>query len=68
MKTNIPENIKIEELLPLKQQEIDLLWLIRNKYQFGTLEILTRDGLPTDILQTIKRTRVGNLYKDLSTD
>lgn len=48
-----------ESLGPLNDAEIELIWLIRNKYRFGTIEIVTRDGFPVDILRTIERTRLG---------
>lgn len=44
----------------LKPQEIELILLIRTKYRFGSIEIVTRDGLPVDILRTVERTRMGS--------
>ena len=64
MKKRTAENIKIESLLPLKQQEIDLLHILRNVYRYGTIEILMRDGVPCDIIKTIERTRLGSLSTD----
>lgn len=61
MNNNIPQNIKDTDILPLKPQEIDLIWLLRNKYRFGSVEIVMRDGLPNDLLKTVERTRLGNL-------
>lgn len=55
---------KEQELLPLHQNEIDLILMIRHEYRFGKIEIDCRDGLPQDILKTIQRTRLGT---DLST-
>lgn len=49
-----------KEILPLKPQEIDLIYLIRNKYRYGTVEIMVRDGVPSDILRTIERVRLGS--------
>lgn len=43
----------------LKQQEIDLINLMRTKYRFGTIEIVVRDGVPQDVLKTVERTRLG---------
>jgi len=48
-----------QQILPLKQQEIDLIVEIREKYRFGEITIITRDGLPQDILKTVARTRLG---------
>ena len=48
-----------QQILPLKQQEIDLIVEIREKYRFGEITILTRDGLPEDILKTVARIRLG---------
>jgi hypothetical protein len=50
-----------KEILPLKPQEIDLIYLIRNKYRYGTIEIMVRDGIPSDILRTIERIRLGSV-------
>jgi len=61
MSKHIPENIKAEDLEPFAQQEIDLIFILRNKYQYGSVEIVMRDGLPNDILRTVERTRLGNL-------
>jgi len=43
----------------LHQTEIDLLWLIRTKYRFGEIAIVTADGLPRDLLKTVERIRLG---------
>ena len=56
--------LQVSDLGELKQQEIDLIYLIRNVYRFGEVTILTRDGLPQDVVKTVLRVRVG----DLSTD
>lgn len=45
-------------IYPLKPQEEDLIRLIRNKYRFGSIEVVTKDGLPIDILKTVERTRL----------
>lgn len=52
-----------EDLGALHQSEVDLVWLIRTKYRYGTVEILTRDGLPADILKTTERERLGSGVK-----
>lgn len=52
--------INQDDILPLKQQEIDLIYLLRNKYRFGSVEIVMRDGVPNDLLKTVQRTRLGN--------
>lgn len=64
MSKKIVENINIELILPLRQQEIDLLYLLRHKYQYGSVEIIMRDGVPYDILRTIERVRLGDLSVD----
>ena len=61
MSNRIPQNIKIEDILPLKQQELDLLHLLRNVYRFGNVEILMRDGIPYDIIRTVERVRLGDM-------
>jgi len=47
-----------DQILPLKPQEIDLIHLIREKYRFGTIEIVCKDGVPIDILRTVERIRL----------
>jgi hypothetical protein len=51
--------LKVEDLGEIKLQELQLLYLIRNKYRFGPLEIMCRDGIPWDLLKTVERTRLG---------
>lgn len=48
-----------QEILPLKQNEIDLIVAMRTKYRFGTIEIVMRDGLPQALLKTVERTNLG---------
>lgn len=48
-------------LLPLHPREIELLTLIRTKYRYGSLEIITRDGLPEDIKITVERIRLKTI-------
>ncbi len=50
---------ELKKILPLKPQEIELIYLIRNKYRFGSLEIIVQDGVPVDIVQTIRRQRLS---------
>jgi len=59
--SRMPENIKEEDILPLRQQEIDLIYLLRKRYRFGNVEIVMRDGVPIDVIKTIERTRLGDL-------
>jgi hypothetical protein len=56
----------LNEIGELHPQEIELIWQIRNKYRFGSIEIVTRDGLPEDIIRTVKRQRLGT-FSELST-
>lgn len=58
------ENISQNDILPLRQQEIDLIFILRHKYQYGSVEIIMRDGIPQDILRTIERVRLGKLSHD----
>ena len=48
-----------QQILPLRQNEIDLINLMRNKYRFGTIEVLMRDGQPQALLKTVERTNLG---------
>lgn len=43
----------------LHAQELELILAIRRDYRFGQITIETREGLPFDILQTVKRTRLS---------
>ena len=61
MQKKIAENITADDLLPLKQQEVDLIYLLRHVYRYGSVEILVRDGVPNDIMRTVERTRLGQL-------
>jgi hypothetical protein len=47
------------DLGALAPAEIELVWLIRNKYRYGKIEIEVREGLPTFIARTIERQKVG---------
>jgi len=49
------------ELLP---QEVELIYLIRTVYRFGEVTIMTREGVPQDIVKTVVRLRLGNLSPD----
>ena len=64
MTTKITESKKIEDVLPLKQNEIDLIHIIRHVYRYGKILIEVRDGIPGDIIITQKRIRLGNLSTD----
>jgi hypothetical protein len=50
-----------KELGELKPQEIDLILLIRQVYRYGEVTILTRNGVPEDVIKTVMRVRLGNL-------
>lgn len=56
--------LSARDLGELKQQEIELLYLIRYVYRYGEVTILTRDGTPQDVMKTIARTRLGGLSTD----
>lgn len=55
------ENLSQNDILPLRQQEVDLIYILRHKYQYGSVEIIMRDGIPYDILRTVERVRLGKL-------
>lgn len=48
-----------EDLGTLFPTEVELIWLIRNKYRYGKLEIEVREGLPTFISRTTEREKLG---------
>jgi hypothetical protein len=50
--------IKLDDLHP---QEIELIYLIRTKYRYGTIEIQVRQGLPVDVLRTVERVRLSDV-------
>lgn len=54
------QELNQQQILPLKQHEIDLIYLMRTKYRYGTIEIQVRDGLPQALLKTVQRTNLGN--------
>lgn len=57
-------NVEEKDVLPLNQKEIDLIYLLRNVFRYGSVEIVMRDGVPVDLIRTVQRIRLG----DLSTD
>lgn len=70
--TNQQPNKKItaKDLGELHPKEAELIYLIRTQYRFGSIELILRDGLPEDIIKTVKRHRLGNgipAENDLST-
>jgi hypothetical protein len=56
--------LTIKDLGELKPQEIELIYWIRNVYRFGEITIMTRDGIPQDVVKTINRVRLGHLSTD----
>lgn len=60
----LAEHTQEKDILPLKQQEIDLIYLLRHVYRFGSVEIVMRDGVPVDIVKTVERIRLGSLSTD----
>jgi hypothetical protein len=55
------KKLSIQDLGELKPQEIELIYWIRNVYRYGEVTILTRDGVPQDIVKTVVRVRLGSL-------
>lgn len=55
-----PKKITLSDLGELHPKEAELIYLIRTQYRFGSIEIYLRDGLPEDIIKTVKRHRLGN--------
>lgn len=62
-----PKIITQADLGSLHPKEIELIWIIRHHWRYGEIEIITRDGLPTDLKQTVVRHRLGNGVNGLST-
>lgn len=46
----------------LHPREIDLILHIRSKFRFGEITIVTADGLPKQILKTIERSLLADVY------
>lgn len=64
------KKITAKDLGELHPKEAELIYLIRTQYRFGTIELILRDGLPEDIIKTVKRNRLGSgipAENDLST-
>lgn len=57
----IAEKIDITDVTPFTQKEIDLVYLIRNVYRYGKIEIEIIDGVPRDVIRTVERVRLGGL-------
>lgn len=65
------KKITTKDLGELHPKEMELIFLIRTQYRFGTIELVLRDGLPEDIIKTVRRNRLGNgipAVNSLSTD
>lgn len=46
----------------LHAREIDLILKIRNVYRFGEITLITSDGLPKQVLKTISRDLMSDVY------
>jgi hypothetical protein len=58
MKNPLLENHKLEDVLPLTQQDINLIFLLRNKHPWGPLTIDVAGGVPKYLIKTVERTRL----------
>lgn len=63
-----PEVVTQEDLGSLYPQEIELIWLMRHKWRFGSIEIIVRDGVPVDLVRTVERHRTGTGLRQFSTE
>lgn len=54
------KQITARDLGELHPKEAELIYLIRTQYRFGVIELYLREGLPEDIVKTVKRYRLGN--------
>lgn len=50
---------KENNILQLRPQEVELILLIREKYRYGSIEVVVRDGIPVDIIKTVERIRLS---------
>ena len=53
------KQISQSDLLPLTEAEIELIYLIRYKHRYGSVEILTHDGKPIDVVRVVSKNRLG---------
>lgn len=60
----LASNIGEKDVLPLNQKEADLIYLLRNVFRYGSVEIVMRDGVPVDLIRTIQRVRLGDIHTD----
>lgn len=45
----------------LSEVEIDLILNLRHQYRFGEVTVLMHEGIPQQILKTVKRKKLGSL-------
>lgn len=57
---SLNRKVEQEDLGTLHDSEVELLWLIRTRFRFGEVTILSRDGLPVTVLKTIERANLGS--------
>jgi hypothetical protein len=47
--------------MDLHPSEAELIKAIRERFRFGTIEVLTKDGLPVSILKTVERYNLSTI-------
>lgn len=57
--TDKKEEITQETLGTLHKNEIDLIFLIRTKCRFGSIEVITREGLPDRVSRILEFQKLG---------
>ena len=60
MEKETKKKLKINDVLPLNQKEIELIYYIRTRFQYGDIIIKTRDGSPYRIEQVVKYQTLDN--------
>lgn len=53
------EHNKLRLMIELSNAEHDLIMLMRNTYRYGSIEVVTKNGQPVQILRTIERHLLG---------
>lgn len=48
-----------EDLNGLHPMEVDLILNLRHEYRFGEVSVLVHEGIPQQILKTVKRKKLG---------
>jgi hypothetical protein len=51
--------LTLEDLVPLHENELALLHMLRTRYRYGKVEIETQNGIPVFVSRTVEREKLG---------